>query len=251
MLFLISLGVNPLQDLTLSGLEAIDACDKLYLETYTSPLPVSFQEFKSFLEAKLARELLLISVDRSFIENQSSAIIEEALTSNVGVLVVGDALTATTHYALVLEANSKNVDVKVIHSTSIFNVIARIGLDIYKFGRTTTLVTPKPGFNPESPFKVIKSNMEAGLHSLVLLDPESLTVLEALKQLKNHLSNDLQDKLIIACSRLSWSDETIIAQTLNVLLRSKIVTELKKPSCIVIPGALSDFEREAISQWLF
>src|SRR5439155_27266428 len=45
-----------------------------------------------------------------------------------------------------------------------------LGLQVYKFGRTTTVPFPAAGFGPTSPLEAILENRRAGLHSLVLLD---------------------------------------------------------------------------------
>ena len=45
-----------------------------------------------------------------------------------------------------------------------------LGLQHYKFGRTTTLPFPEKGYFPESPYDMMAQNLSRGLHTLVLLD---------------------------------------------------------------------------------
>jgi diphthine synthase len=45
-----------------------------------------------------------------------------------------------------------------------------LGLQFYKFGRTTTLAYPEGEYFPESPYDVVVENKKLGLHTLVLLD---------------------------------------------------------------------------------
>lgn len=245
MLFLIGLGVNPLKHLTLEALKAIDGCKKLYLETYTSTMPLTLQELKRFLDEKLARDLIIIGVDRAFVEEGSKKLIEEASHDNIGLLVIGDALSATTHYGLVLEAISKGVQVSIVHGLSILTVVSRVGIDLYKFGRVVTLVKPNNGFRFTSPLDQIRINLKVGLHTLILLDM-SLTVKTALKQLFS--LKQIKETNIIVCSRLCWDDEIIKIGRLQELLNSDAIQNLKPPLCIIIPGAMNDFEKDALNK---
>src|SRR3989344_4848305 len=161
MLYLISLGFEE-KDLSLKGLEAAKACGLLYLESYTNKL---FADTKK-LSKLVGKEIR--PADRMTMENESDKILEEAKKQNVGVLIPGDALAATTHISLVLDAKRKGIPIEVIHGPSIFTVIGETGLQLYKFGMTTTL--PFPEQKSASWYEVIKMNLKNGLHTLVLLD---------------------------------------------------------------------------------
>jgi len=51
-LYLIGLGLGTEKDITLRGLEAIQRCENVYLENYTSLLQCSLQELENFLYSK-------------------------------------------------------------------------------------------------------------------------------------------------------------------------------------------------------
>jgi diphthamide biosynthesis methyltransferase len=66
--------------------------------------------------------------------------LEEALTTNIGFLVVGDPFGATTHSDLVIRAKDLGVEVKVIHNASVMNAVGACGLQLYSFGQTVSIV---------------------------------------------------------------------------------------------------------------
>src|SRR5436853_221865 len=66
---------------------------------------------------------------------------------------------------------SCKIPTRIVHGVSILTAAAgALGLQIYKFGRTTTVPFSSAGFAPTSPLEAILTNRRAGLHSLVLLD---------------------------------------------------------------------------------
>jgi len=56
--------------------------------------------------------------------------LEEAKTSLISFLVVGDPFGATTHTDLVLRAKQKGIECKVIHNASIMNAVGVCGLQV-------------------------------------------------------------------------------------------------------------------------
>ena len=98
-------------------------------------------------------------------------IIDSALKENVVFLTCGDPMTATTHVDLRLRAVEKGIKTRIIHGGSIVTAVpGLLGLQNYKFGRTTTLAYPEKNYFPTSPYDVIKDNKKMGLHTLILLD---------------------------------------------------------------------------------
>src|SRR5205807_7621702 len=98
-------------------------------------------------------------------------ILEAAAKQKVAFLVVGDPMAATTHVDLRLRAASAKIPTRIVHGVSILTAAAgALGLQAYKFGRTTTIPFAAIGFGPTSPLEAILENRRAGLHSLVLLD---------------------------------------------------------------------------------
>jgi len=95
MLYLIGLGLNE-KGISKQGLEALDKCKKIYLESYTVDFPYSIEELEKVIEKKI------IPANREKVENLS--IVEEAKKENIALLVYGSPLFATTHITLIQEA---------------------------------------------------------------------------------------------------------------------------------------------------
>lgn len=56
--------------------------------------------------------------------------VEEAKTTDIALLVVGDPFGATTHADLVLRAKAAGTPVKIIHNVSIVNAVGCCGLQV-------------------------------------------------------------------------------------------------------------------------
>ena len=152
-LYLIGLGLNDEKDITIKGLEAIKNCDYIYLESYTSLLlNTSIEKLEKLYGKKI------IIADRELVEKKSDEILDNATQNNVAFLVVGDVFSATTHTDLFLRAKEKNIDIKIIHNTSILTAVGDVGLELYKYGKTTSMPYFEKGFEPETPYDVIKQN---------------------------------------------------------------------------------------------
>ena len=176
-LTLISLGLWSEKSMSLEALEEAQACDVLYVEFYTAKLVGATKEK---LGKVIGKEVKLLGREQV----ESDFLINEAEGEKVGLLVGGDALTATTHIDLMLEAKKKGIETKYIPGASIYSVAPGLaGLQIYKFGRTASVPFPEENFRPETPYDVLKENKKMGLHTLVLLDtePSSMTANEAMK----------------------------------------------------------------------
>ncbi|MFP4524021.1 MAG: diphthine synthase [Candidatus Woesearchaeota archaeon] len=163
-LYMIGLGLYDMMDVTLRGLEAIRNADVIYLEHYTAVLHTRKEELESFFKRPI------VQAGRDMVERQGDDIIEEAKEKEVAFLVVGDPFGATTHSDLFLRARQQDVRVEVIHNASILSAVGVVGLELYKYGRTTTLVFPDDGWLPDSPYEAVRKNQDAGLHTLCLLD---------------------------------------------------------------------------------
>ena len=124
------------------------------------------------LEKKFGKRIKVLT--REQVE-QSDDIINSAKTQTVAFLCQGDPLTATTHIELLLQAKESGIKIEIIHGASIATTVpGLLGLQYYKFGRTTTIAYPQSysdgEYLPESPYYVILENKKRGLHTLVLLD---------------------------------------------------------------------------------
>ena len=226
MLYLIGLGLN-IKGISQQGLEAVNRCEKVYLEFYTIEFPYSKEELKKLLGKKV------ISADRDFVE--SLKIVEEAKDADIALLVYGSPLTATTHISLIQEAKKQNIKVKIIHNASIPDAVAETGLQLYKFGKITSI----PNFEAESFIRTIKDNLSIGAHTLILVDI-GMEFENALKRLRNI---DI-DKLMV-CSELGTDDGRIYYGTLNELETKKV----NKPFCFIVPGKLHFIEEEILESY--
>lgn len=244
MLTLIGMGFTP-QDITLRGIRAMQQCDILYLESYTSVLP-SLEELRTVCKKEI------IFLDRPDVE--SDFLLQEAMTKKVALLVMGDPFAATTHSAMILEARARGIDVIVIHNASILTAIGETGLSLYKFGRVISLVYD---VFPLSVYAALRDNQNVGLHTLCLLDVQSdkkryMTIHEGIKQLQS-LEDEKKENIFspstiaLGIARLGAEDQMIKAETF---------VELKKidfgapPHCIIIPAKQLHFiEEEWIRYW--
>ncbi|KAI9888463.1 MAG: diphthine synthase [Vezdaea aestivalis] len=164
MLYLVGLGLADETDITVKGLEIVKRASRVYLEAYTSILLVE----KEKLEAFYGRPVIV--ADRELVESDSDAILQGAQNEDVAFLVVGDPFGATTHTDLVLRARGLKIEVQVVQNASILNAIGAIGLQLYNFGQTVSMVFFTENWKPASFYDRVKENRRIGLHTLMLLD---------------------------------------------------------------------------------
>lgn len=248
MLYIIGLGLYDARDITLRGLDAVKNSDYVFLEGYTSMLPGGREEL-----AKLYNKEIEV-LGREGVEKQADRMLNLAKEQDVAFLVVGDALTATTHHDLFLRAKEQDIDVIVIPNAGILNAVALTGLDLYKFGRTTTLVYPEGSYRPTSFYDVIKENKSRGLHTLCLLDIKAdqqryMSVNEALKLLleiaeeKEDATMTLETKAV-GVARITAPDQKIVFGPVHELLIEDFGAPLHT---LIIPGNLHAIEEEMLN----
>lgn len=227
---LILIGTGVSFDLTLAGLEALKSCDEAYIETYTNPI----DEAKiRALELTCGKKITLLARERM----ESPFLADRARTAKVCILASGDPLTATTHVTLVMEARQKGVKIDVIHNSSIYSAApARAGLQIYRFGRTASLVNPRPNYKPTSALDVIRENQARNAHSLVLLDtePQPMEAKAALEMLAEF------DRAVVL-SRVGLPDEKITYGKVKELKEKNLG---KPPFTVIVPAKLHPVEEE-------
>ena len=246
-LYFIGLGLNNEKDISVKGLEAIKKCDIVYLENYTSVLNCKKEDLEKFYGKKI------ILARRNLVE-ESSEIIENAKTKNVAFLVAGDPLVATTHIDLFLRAKKEDIKCNVIHNASIVSVVGVTGLQVYKFGKITSI--PLENENIESPYDVLKDNLSLGLHTLFLLDlnPEEekfLSVNDAIRyllkvELKRNEKVFSEKTICVGCARLGSENQLIKAGTAKDLLK---INFGKPVHCLIVPGKLHFMEEEGLKIW--
>lgn len=238
MLYFIGLGLNDEKDISLKGLEIVKKCDVVYLETYTSLLQCDI----SMLEKLYGKKI--IYADRELVEKKADEILKKG--KDVAFLVIGDPMCATTHVDLMLRAKEKGIKVKVIHNASIINAIGETGLEVYKFGKITSI--PFENSNVKAPYNVLLDNLEKGLHTLFLLDlrPDEKRFL-SIKQAIEYLEKQglTKDTKIVACARIG-SDNPVIKY--GRIDKIKKIDFGKPPYCLVIPAELHFMEEDALKQ---
>ena len=246
MLSIIGIGLSDEKDITVKGLEIIRKSDAVYLENYTSILNVPVEKLEKFYNKKI------ILADRTLIEQKAEeTILKDAKTKNVALLVVGDALSATTHTDLIKRAREKNIAVKIIHNASILTAVGETGLQLYKFGKTTSIPFPEKNYQPETAYDVIRENQKNDLHTLVLLDlrPNENKFMAAneaigiLLKIENKRKGKIftEKTKIIACARVG-SDDLIIKYGTAEKIRN---IDFGKPvHCLIVPAKKLHFAEE-------
>lgn len=262
MLYLIGIGLNDAEDITVKGLNTIKKCKYVYLENYTSILQSTKQE----LEELYAKEIILAS--RNLVEKNADEILDKALKEDVAFLVIGDVFGATTHSDIFLRAKQKNIKVKVINNASILNAIAIVGLELYKYGKTTSIVFEDNNWLPETPYDIIKQNQSSGLHTLCLLDiktaepkkedilknkdkpqePRFMTIKQAIEILlkiedKRKENVFTKDTYCIGIARIGRDDQVIKYAKASELLNQDFGAPLHS---LIIPGKLHFVEEEML-----
>ncbi|MBU2104667.1 MAG: diphthine synthase [Nanoarchaeota archaeon] len=238
MLYLIGLGLN-LNGISKEGLEIAKRCKKVYLENYTVDFPYTEGELSEKLGLKK-----IFSADREKIENFE--LVDEAKRNDVAILVYGSPLTATTHISLVTEAKECRVKCKIIHSASILDAVARTGLQLYKFGKITSMPAWKKSFEPTSFMEIVKENQSINAHSLILADI-GLDFQDALEQLKKSAEeHKIKLSKILVCQQLGTSKEKIFYMSMEEL---EEYSDIRKPYCLIIPGKLHFVEQEFLKRF--
>ena len=233
--YLIGLGMNK-KSISVSALEILKSCDKIYFENYTVNFPYEKQELEKNYEIKIEE------LDRAKVEDES--VLKEAKEKNVALLVYGDSLSATTHMQLILECKNRNIEYKIFHNASIITTIAETGLSLYKFGKTASMPNWKEHTNkPTSFMNYVKENSSIKAHTLILTDI-GLNIKDAIIQL---LESGKEAKInlpgkIIAISCAGTSSQKIFYDTLGRIANLK----LEMPFCLIIPTELHFLESEAI-----
>ncbi len=238
MISLIGLGLN-LAHITNEAIELARSCDELFLDSYTSPLPFS----RDSLVDLLGKDVNLVGRE----ELESDYLIDIGMERKIGVLTMGDPLTATTHSSLLSRAMGKRIEVKYIPGISIITVASSLlGLHHYKFGRIVTIPHPSKG-RVESPYQQMAENYP--LHTLILLDSdpvlsaeEAISCLSGIERSEGYRVFD-PDRTICVISRACLDDEEIWVGSIK-----KVNRKFKTPGVLALPGELHFSEEENLSR---
>jgi len=240
----LGLGLHDARGVSLRGLEAVQAADAVFLETYTSLLADDVEKAWGVKVQRLTRAQV----------EEGSVLLAAARTGNAVLGVVGDSMTATTHVELRVRAAKEGIATRVVHGASILTAAAGLlGLQSYKFGRTTTLAFPHGQYLAESPAEVIAQNRERGLHTLVLLDLDAehqryMSASEGTRTLLSIAKRRPELGLsadAVACAVARAGSDAPVARAGT--LRELAGLDMGPPlHCLVVPGELHEMEREAL-----
>lgn len=243
-LYLIGLGLSDATDITVKGLDAIKKCKHVFLENYTSRLSCSIESLEKFYGKNI------ILLEREGVE-QEQKFLSLAKDSDVALLIIGDVFSATTHISIYKDALDKAIAVEVINNASVINAVGLTGLELYKFGKITSI--PFDNKNVTTPYDVFEMNSKNGLHTLFLLDlkpkeEKFLSIKDAITYLKLSDKKRLikKDTVFVGCARLGSK---------NFVIKSGTSSELEvfdfgfAPYCLIIPGKLHFVEEEALEMW--
>ena len=240
-LYMIGIGLSDEKDISVRGLEAVRACESVYLENYTSALQCSVDK----LEMLYGKEIII--ADREMVEKRAEeTILEDSGLRDTAFLVIGDVFGATTHLDLMMRAKKLGIEVKVINNASILTAVGMTGLELYKFGKVTSI--PFDNKDIDTPSKVYEMNSKNGLHTLFLLDLDPkkerfMSVNDALIYLSDKIHGD---PLCVGCAGLGSSDPVIRVGKASELVKSEFS---RFPQCLIIPGELHFMEEEALGNF--
>jgi len=229
---LILVGTGISFDLTLSSIERLRNAQEVYLERYTNQIT---EEKIEKLEKLINKKVIVLPRDKV----ESGFLIEKAEKNDVVLLASGDPLTATTHITLILDAKKQHITVEVFHNSSIYTAAPGIsGLQIYRFGKTASLVNPRENYKPTSSLEIIRNNLKMNMHTLVLLDTEPIpmTANTALDMLSEFNS-------AVVLSNVGEKNQKITYGSISELRKTNLG---EPPFSMIIPAKLHDVEEESL-----
>jgi len=245
MFYLIGLGLKP-EHLSLEALKVLKKCKKVFLDDFTSVYSEGAIKDLEKLTGKKVTPL-----NRSQIEQGFTEYLLQAKTQNIALCIIGNALTATTHIQLLLDAKQKKIQFQVLPGISITNFISGTGLQEYKVGQTITIPFWAENFKPESFYDKFLENKLLNLHTLCLLDikkeenklmnvQDALGIFQEIEK-KRSLSN-ITDSVLVIISSAGSKKQRISAGKLPELIKQRFST----PASIIICGKLNEKETEAL-----
>lgn len=247
MLYLIGLGLWDEKDISLRGLETLRKCDEVYAEFYTN-------RWHGNLNSLIGKIKVLRRKDIE--ETPEDNVLRNSKTRDVGLLIPGDPMIATTHIDLILRAEKLGIKVEIVHSSSIYTAISEIGLQMYKFGKTTSIVFPEPNYFPASCYDALKENLASDLHTLLLLDIKEdnrfMSVnqgIEILLEIEKIRKDEVFTKktFCVGCARLGSGDKMVKAGSAEALLSYNFGDP---PHSLIVPAKLHFMEEEALNRFI-
>lgn len=246
----VGLGLYNERSISLRGLDLAKEADYVFAEFYTSLMPgLDIRNLE-----KLAGKSIRVLKRADLEEHAETEVLNRIRGKKAVLLVPGDPMIATTHIDLRLRAEKTGIKTIVIPGASIISAICAVtGLQAYKFGRTVTLPHIEANIPPASPYDHIRTNLQNGLHTLILLDIMAekgyyMSVKEGLELLQqielNRKQNIIHNKrLVIGVARAGGDDAVAKTGIVNELLKYDFGGP---PHCLVMPSQLHFMEAEAL-----
>ena len=261
-LYIVGLGLGDEKDITVRGLECVKSCKRLYLEFYTSILGIDNAKLEAFYGVPV------VLADRTMVEQEADQIYKDSKDENIGFLVVGDPLCATTHTDLIIRARDLGIKVEIIHNTSVMGASASCGLQLYQFGYCVSIPLFEGEWRPDSFYNRIKYNQDGGMHTLCLLDikvkepdyanhkggkliylpPRFMSInvaIEQLLELEEKRGENVcgPDSYGVGMARLGQIDQCIVYGTLKQLVTVDFGAPLH---CMALVGDVHPLEQELL-----
>ena len=266
MLYIIGIGINEFESLSLGSMEILKNSDIVYVERFTGFISDEFVNnlsdiLRNTSGSSSTNEFEIKFIKRWFIED-GREILENAQKSQVCILVYGDPLVATTYNELLVRAKKQSVEFKVVHSSSgILSLMGESGLQPYKFGKMVTMMDDP--MSSITVYTTIYENMCLGLHTLILTeynnddeknnfqsssDPFFLSpcrvidlLLEREKEIK--LLNFSGETYGMVATKIGQKESMFNSGTIKSLLKLEYSSG---PNSVIIPGRLHFTEVDAI-----
>ena len=249
---MVGIGLES-KDISIRALEFLKSCDIIMLESYTS---IASQESIDFIATATGKEL--VKTRRADFEDKLKSTVAMAKERKLAILVIGDPLVATTHHIILDEAEEQGIKTVVFHAPSIFSAgIGESGLDIYKFGPTTTIPYWSEKYKPTSFMDVIAKNVQNGQHTMVLLDinqslckpmdiTEACETAAAAAKQSGHL--DIMAMRVLVLADVGRHGQEIVSSRFSEI--KSLSASLKgKTISIVVPSKLNFAEEESIKRF--
>ena len=236
-------GLRGVESITREMSSILKAADVIFLERYTSIFPMNTDT-----ELQKISNRGIISLDREEVESL------RFLENDFGIacmLVSGDPMSSTTHFAIVERCNELGIQFRIFENASILTAIpGRTGLSPYKIAAPVSIPIIGDRFVPKSVVRKIVQNFLAGNHTPLLIDLRDGMNMDPVdvKATIMELGKDLLDQQflripIFILSRVGWSDESV-----EVIDFEQLDTiPNRSPYCIVLPSKVNENELQSLN----
>lgn len=265
MLHFIGIGLRGIKGMARESFDVVASCSHVFIEQYTAVLPDGVDEIRQVLGCEF------VIATRDMVEQDADRILDPAQQGDVAFLVCGDIFAATTHTDLWLRARSKRIECRFYPHGSVLTAVGVCGLELYKYGKTTSMVFFEDRWKPHTAYDVIALNKSVGLHTLVLADikmaepslanlakgvsinepPRFMKVGQIIQQLLDIERERSQgifsaDTLCVGCARLGCDTQQVVSGSAKQLVDVDFGDPMH---CLVVPGQLHFVEQQALEEW--